>query len=272
MRGLGARLRRFGERLHVRDPIIHLYCLCWNEERMLPFFFRHYDKLVARYFVFDHGSTDGSAGMLARNPKVTLSTFRPSGQSVIREAPAFYETIWHQSRREADWIFIVNIDEFLFHPDGRNYFRRCVRDGITILPAVGYEMIAPAFPAFDQDLPLTITKGVRRKNMDKLCAFRPDDIRLLRYAPGRHVARPRGHVVQPTTPELKLLHYKYLGESYLVARYAELRARTPEEDRGRDLGVHYFKEPTFLIEQHRSLMALAAPVPGLRAPRDAVAP
>lgn len=269
---LRGKLRRFRERLYARDPVIHLYCLCWNEERMLPFFFRHYDKLVARYFIFDHGSTDRSAGLLARHPKVTVGTFRTSGQSVIREAPAFYETIWHQSRRTADWVFIVNIDEFLFHPDGRDYFRRCMRDGITILPAAGYEMIAPSFPAFDQDLPLTITKGVRRKSMDKLCAFRPDDIRRLRYTPGRHAARPRGRVIQPHTPELKLLHYKFLGESYVVQRYAELRARTSEEDRGRDLGVHYFKEPTLLLEQHRSLMAAAAPVPGLHATGDAVAP
>lgn len=272
MPGLGAKLRRFRERLHARDPIIHLYCLCWNEERMLPFFFRHYDNLVARYFVFDNGSTDRSASMLARHPKVTLGAFHPSGGSVIREAPAFYETIWHQSRGVADWVLIVNIDEFLFHPDGRDYFRRCVRAGITVLPATGYEMIAPSFPSLNQDLPHTITNGVRRRGMDKLCAFRPDDIRRLRYTPGRHTARPRGRVVQPGTPELKLLHYKYLGESYLVQRYAELRARTSEEDRGRDLGVHYFKEPALLVEQHRSLLAQASPVPGLSASATVAAP
>jgi hypothetical protein len=191
---------------------------------------------------------------------------------VIREAPAFYETVWHQSRGVADWVFIVNIDEFLFHPDGRNYFRRCVREGITILPATGYEMIAPLFPQPGQDLPRAVINGVRRRGMDKLCAFRPDDIRRLRYAPGRHTARPRGRVVQPGTPELKLLHYKYLGEAYLVQRYAELRARTPEEDRGQDLGVHYFKEPERLVEQHRSLLAQAAPVPGLGASADVAVP
>ncbi|WP_119302988.1 glycosyltransferase family 2 protein [Dongia deserti] len=79
MLGLRARLRRVREQFHVRDPVIHLYCLCWNEERMLPFFFRHYDDLVARYFVFDNGSTDRSIGMLKQHPKVTLGEFRAVG-------------------------------------------------------------------------------------------------------------------------------------------------------------------------------------------------
>jgi hypothetical protein len=41
-----------------RSLTVRLYATCWNEEKMLPYFFRHYDTLVSRYFVFDDGSTD----------------------------------------------------------------------------------------------------------------------------------------------------------------------------------------------------------------------
>ena len=41
-----------------RSLTVHLNATCWNEEKMLPYFFRHYDTLVSRYFVFDDGSTD----------------------------------------------------------------------------------------------------------------------------------------------------------------------------------------------------------------------
>ncbi|WP_119302989.1 hypothetical protein [Dongia deserti] len=190
---------------------------------------------------------------------------------MIREAPAFYETVWRQSRQDADWVFIVNIDEFLYHAAGKDYFRHCIREAVTVVPATGYEMLAPAFPPADQTLPLSITNGLRAKYMDKLCAFRPDDIRRLNYSPGRHSAKPRGHIVYPATSELKLLHYKYLGESYLVERYAELRARTPEGDQNQGLGVHYFREPESLVQLHRSLLARAAPVPGLHEPPKASA-
>lgn len=263
MRVLMAKLRRIRDRLQTQDPIIHLYCLCWNEERMLPFFFRHYDALVARYFVFDNGSTDRSTALLAAHPKVTLGQFRPVQGSVIGEAPDFYETVWRASRG-VDWIFIVNIDEFLHHPDGLDYFKFCIRQGITAIAATGYQMVAETFPHHDQTLSDSITYGVRYTKMDKLCAFRPYAVKRLNFGPGRHTAKPRGHIVYPAKPELSLLHYKYLGESYLVERYAELRARTADSDRKRGWGQQYFDQPTTLIEGHRKLMAAAEPVPGLK--------
>ena len=265
MRGLKTRLRIVRERFVVRDPVIHLYCLCWNEERMLPFFFRHYDDLVARYFVFDNGSTDRSIDLLARHPKVTRGEFRIIGESVIKEAPSFYETVWHRSREEADWIFIVNIDELLYHPDGKDYFKRCMRRGQTVVPAVGYEMISEDFPHPHANLPDCITRGVRATYIDKTCAFRPHAIRKIRYALGRHTANPRGHVSYPPVPELRLLHYKHLGEDYLIERSAELGARTPDSDRKKGLGFQYFRSRERILERHRSLMREALPVPGLMA-------
>ena len=49
---------------------LHLYALCWNEGRMLPYFFRHYRSLVERFFIFDDGSTDGSLEFLRAQPDV----------------------------------------------------------------------------------------------------------------------------------------------------------------------------------------------------------
>lgn len=231
---------------------------------MLPFFFRHYDPLVARYFVFDNGSTDRSINLLTQHPKVTLGGFRTVGDSVIQEAPAFYETVWHRSRGEADWILIVNIDELLHHPDGKRYFKRSIRSGVTIIVTTGYEMVSDAFPNPDQHLTQSITSGVRVTRMDKMCAFRPDAIRRINYGPGRHTANPKGRIVYPATPELSLLHYKYLGEPYLLERYAELRARIPDSDRRHGRGFQYFRSEGRIVQEHRSLMAQAGPVPGLQ--------
>ena len=231
---------------------------------MLPFFFRHYDSLVARYFVFDNGSSDRSISLLKQHPKVTLGEFRTVGDSVIKEAPGFYETAWHRSRGEADWILIVNIDELLHHPDGKAYFKRSIRNGATAIVTTGYEMVSDAFPRSDQNLAEAITSGVRVTRMDKMCAFRPDAIRRLNYGPGRHTANPKGRVIYPPSPELSLLHYKYLGESYLLERYAELRVRIPDGDRQQGQGFQYFRSERRILEEHRSLMAQATLVPGLK--------
>jgi len=53
--------------------IIHIYSLCWNEERMLPYYFRNYDVNAARYFIFDDASTDASLDILAKHPKVEMA-------------------------------------------------------------------------------------------------------------------------------------------------------------------------------------------------------
>ncbi|MBI4190914.1 MAG: glycosyltransferase family 2 protein, partial [Betaproteobacteria bacterium] len=47
-----------------RRPRIHLYTMGWNEERLLPFFFRHYDPWVDRYVIYDDNSTDATLEML----------------------------------------------------------------------------------------------------------------------------------------------------------------------------------------------------------------
>ena len=51
---------------------IDLYALCWNDADMLGFFFRHYDRFVQRYVVYDNASTDHSLEILHANPKVEV--------------------------------------------------------------------------------------------------------------------------------------------------------------------------------------------------------
>src|SRR5688572_6249373 len=108
-----------------RDVEVHLYALCWNEERMLPYFFRHYDSLVNRYFIFDNGSTDRSVEMLKLNPKVTLGSFKVEGDSFVIAALNHYNECWKQRRGQADWVIVCNIDEHIYHPDLKSYLSKC---------------------------------------------------------------------------------------------------------------------------------------------------
>ena len=52
--------------------IVHVYALCWNEEKMLPFFFKHYDNIADQYFIFDNDSRDNSLSMLKEILKLLL--------------------------------------------------------------------------------------------------------------------------------------------------------------------------------------------------------
>jgi hypothetical protein len=244
-------------------PVTHLYCLCWNEAAMLPHFFRHYDPLVDHYFVFDDGSTDGSLDLLRQHPKVSLRRFEAAGDSFVESARRFYDLVWQESRGRADWVMLVNIDEHLHHPHGRDYFRRCLRRGYTVLPAKGYEMVSDRFPHDNVPLHAVVKSGVPTPVLNKLCVFSPDAITHVGYSAGRHKAAPEGRVIVPPRTKLKLLHYKYLGESYVIERYAQLRERMRPGDRAQRRGWHYFQGSDVIARNHRQILSTASPVPGL---------
>jgi hypothetical protein len=242
------------------DIRVHLYALCWNEAPMLPFFFRHYDTIVDRYFIFDHGSTDGSLVLLKQHPKVSLNHFRFDGPSFVEAARKFYNECWKASRGQADWILVCNIDEHLYHPDLRAYLSHCSREGISLIVPEGYQMISETFPTGDQPLFQQVRMGVRFTKMDKPELFAPGLIQETKFSVGRHSAKPKGRVRQPPKVQVKLLHYKYLGLDYLVSRLKELAQGLGEKDIARGWGHKYLWQDQEKAEEFESLKQAAVQI------------
>lgn len=219
----------------MSDICVHLYALCWNEERMLPFFFRHYDAFVDRYLIFDNDSSDRSREILENHPRVTVERFAFRG-SFLEAARNFYNNCWKASLGTADWVLMCNIDEHLDHADLVGYLHSCTSRGITLIVPEGYEMVSPVFPE-DRPFPegtvplcRQVRTGARCSRLDKPQLFRPDHLREINFEAGRHSARPEGLVKCPRTAEVRLLHYKYLGPDYLCHRLTELGGKIPHTD------------------------------------------
>jgi len=58
-----------------RRDRVHLYTVSWNEQAMLGYFFRHYDRFVDRYVFYDDGSDDGTRERLQAHPRVEVRRF-----------------------------------------------------------------------------------------------------------------------------------------------------------------------------------------------------
>jgi glycosyltransferase involved in cell wall biosynthesis len=228
-------------RNNIVEMVVHLYCPCRNEAKILPFFFRHYDPFVDAYTVFDDGSTDGSLDILHAHPKVEVRSFpKAHPDSVVLSHLYIANRCWKESRGSADWVILVDLDEHLFHPQMTKYLWNCKTAGVTIVPALGFQMYAPQFPEPLETLCETKPLGVPDLDMSKLAVFRPDAIDEIFLAPGRHWACPTGDVIAPAVDELSLLHYKCLGVEYVLQRHGALKLGLGKLDIARGWGDQYF--------------------------------
>lgn len=220
---------------------IDLYTRCWNDADMLGFMFRHYDPLVQRYIVFDDGSTDASLDILRANPKVDLRPMPACSDPDSRVASglAVLENCWHESRGHADWVIVTDIDEHLWHRDLEGYLLRQKKDGVTIIPALGFQMLSNDFPGEDSRLSDVVSSGAPFPHMNKMNIFSPDDIEATNFTVGRHEASPRGHVVAPARDELLLLHYKFLGFERTYLRLKQSLTRQRAKDLAFKWGIQY---------------------------------
>lgn len=191
----------------------HLYTLCWNEADILEFFFRNYDPWVDRYIIYDDGSTDGSVEILEALPKVELREWRRKyPDSYLMSQLNWLNEVWKESRGSADWTVIVDMDEHLFVPRSpmRDLLERYKSQGITLVPALGFQILSEDFPEAGEHLTQSLTWGKPWPDMCKLSIFNPDAIEETNFTEGRHTAKAVGKLKLPGRDELLLFHYKYL--------------------------------------------------------------
>ena len=190
---------------------------------MLPFFFRHYDRYVERYVFYDDGSNDRTAEILSHHSRVELRRLpRSDSDSFIQSAATIRDNVWKESRGQADWVIVTDVDEHLYHPELQSYLHCCRKNGVTIIPALGFQMVTREFPDAGSLLCRDHTKGVPNRWMNKLGIFNPNAIEETLFRSGRHSARPKGLVRYPPSDTLLNLHYKYLGLEFVQQRNAEL--------------------------------------------------
>jgi hypothetical protein len=240
---------------------IHLYAACWNEERIIPFFLRHYEPLVDRIVIYDDHSTDRSVELLRASPKVEIRPFRREAESYLDAHLILFETCWQESRGRADWVCLVDLDEFLFQPDWDDYLAAQKDAGVTIIKTVAYDMVSEDFPPAGAALATTLTRGVRDHNLDKTALFDPDAIEQINHCVGRHICSPVGRLVPLAEHGIQLRHFKSLGLDYVLARTHALAGRLTGEDLARGWSAHYLRDDHSIRAQFQEQLTLVEPVP-----------
>jgi hypothetical protein len=220
---------------------IDLYAQCWNDSLMLPYFFRHYDGIVSRYIIYDDGSDTQTLDILRSHPRVDLRRFvRSDPHSFTLSEKALSDECWKESRGKADWVIVTDIDEHLFHPLSlAAYLRACSARGVTLIPALGFQMISDGLPGSDILLSNSILLGMPWEPMMKVSVFDPNQIEEIDFTVGRHRVSPKGVLRIPEYDEVLLLHYKYLNLDATHARHLLLHTGLRPKDHENRWGHKY---------------------------------
>jgi len=241
---------------------IRVYTVAWNEEKILPHFFRHYERFAEKIVVYDNGSDDGTQAIVRAHPLGELRSIDTDGVLHDGIKAELLSTCYREVRGEVDWVIAVDCDEFLFHPLLGRVLERYMRTGITLPKIGGYSMVTddpvPDPRRFGGLLCEQYVRGAANPNFDKRCVFSP---RIdIHFDVGQHHCHPTGPVVESEKTELKLLHYKHFAVEYVVHRYEQLRPRLSEFNRRRKLGFHYKESRRRIQKSHDRYKASAVDV------------
>ena len=222
----------------IHRPIVHYYAVCWNEERMLPFVFRHYDDFVSQYVFFDNESTDHSQSIILSHPDSHVKTFHTDGfdDNVHNDIK---NSCWKKSRGRADYVIVCDVDEMLYHKDMQQMLAHALKYHISFFRPEGWDMYSEHFPPSESPLTDSVTRGVRSTGYGKSILFDPHRIVDINYEPGAHFCHPTGIVKASKDNGLKVLHYKNLGLDYIMSRIRAYRGRLTERIKAEGFAVHY---------------------------------
>lgn len=231
----------------IHHPIVHYYAVCWNEERMLPFMFKHHEGFVDHFYIYDNHSDDNSEAIIHSHPKTHIIKFKTEGfnDQIHNDIK---NNCWKRSRGKADFVIVCDMDEFLYHPDLQSAMSEMKRNGQTIVKPQGYNMYSSDEPA--KGIPLTTQApcGVRDQWFDKCILFDPHSIVEINYKPGAHECHPVGRVVW-NKDDFKLLHYKNIGLASVLARKKQYSSRLSQENISKGFGTQYLEEEERTIRE-----------------------
>jgi glycosyltransferase involved in cell wall biosynthesis len=209
---------------------VEVYAIARNEEKMMPYFIRHYSQF-AKIVIIENNSTDN-----------TVAIAQSMGARVWKcDIPDERSNMWFLSVKnnfwkasKADWVIVCDADEFVWHPDIINILSNT---NATIIQPTFFEMLSEKFPTIENQIYDEVKTGVI--GMSKMNIFRPSEIKEINYGAGCHEAWPTGNINIEFNSGIMTLHMRFLSLQYTLQRKKEAEKRLCMEDKELGLGSHF---------------------------------
>jgi Glycosyl transferase family 2 len=227
---------------------IHAHIIAFNEEKILPFTLDYYSSICEKIFVYDNMSTDSSDEIYKKYEKVEVIKWDSNNE--INEFNytkiKSYEYRNRSRGQKVDWVITCDCDEFIYHPNLIDKLKHYSSVGVTVVKTSGHEMVSNEFPKYDNTLlPNKIKIGSEKlKMLSKSIIFNPEI--NIEFDAGAHNFSSDNTILSDTD-EIKILHYKGLGENYVKEIYENRAKRLSQTNKTNGWGTHYFESEKFIL-------------------------
>lgn len=198
---------------------IEVVTIAKNEEYFMPFFLRHYAMFATKIHVYLHDCTDRTEEIVRACPIAEVHKFTDDPPNTYSEYNRKHFFNGQIVTSDADWLMLPDVDEILYHPTMRSLLESLPDECLYIEPK-GFNMVSEAVPVGDGQIYEYVKIGGFSKMYSKHIILRPQKTNKykhrLRTKIGRHRLDRLPH--EPNDYGVKLLHYRYLGFSEMLAR------------------------------------------------------
>jgi glycosyltransferase involved in cell wall biosynthesis len=212
---------------------IETYILCRNEELFLPYLVRHYSQ-YGKIIILENNSTDSTVE-LAKKLGCEVWIYSIPDYKVEKTLDLIRKKCWQDSK--ADWVMIIDADEFIYHPD---LLKILTTTQFTVFEPEYVNMFSDKFPTtcgqIYDEVQYGASGGIWKAKMN---LFSPRYITDMCWDVGGHYARPKGRVNICYNSGIKTLHYKFMGSAYVMKNFKEQWDRKLIFDRKRGYGAQY---------------------------------
>lgn len=219
---------------------IETFILANNEELLMPYIMRHYDRF-SDVIILESNSTDRTKE-IAHNLGADVWSYDWPDEVNDKIFQNIKNQVWKGSR--ADWVIIADADEFIWGD-----FSQLEKTKFTIIKPQFYDMYSEAFPITEGQIYDEVRMGIQQISpLPKMNIFKPGEIINMNYAPGCHEALPEGNI-QIGNPGFKTLHMRYLSKEYVIDKNARHSRRMSEINRTNRWGWHVDKPAELIIAE-----------------------
>lgn len=216
----------------MEQPLLEVFTVCWNEEKILPDFIKWYRSRVPGCLitVYDNESDDRTFEIALDN-ECKVIPFDTGGYMDEQTLMNIRNNCWTQSK--ARWCLVVDCDELV--DINVDFLNKKTTTGLY--QCKGYEMFGT-----EEDTIQTLTQGCESAGYCKPVLFRPDIIGCLGLTPGSHSANPLSKTLDPVVivkDQPNLYHTKWRSWTNGIERARLLAQRRSEHSAKMGWNFHY---------------------------------